>query len=197
MGDVIQLRSIAEPEIETDHYFGGCPHCGETDGYINVGRNHWFVCDRHHTKWWAGSNLFSSWRDETEEQWLRNEYKLENYLSVEPVHPKPTPEQLEEGERMERQSAICRALGAVMSAGEPIDPDDPCGFGGADRNEPFVERPDRLFIMTGNGHVYDLDRAEAEAAYEAHLAGDGRAIATLLAKPTAVRSQPPPQPLKP
>ena len=186
MGDVIELRPTAGAEVETDLHFGGCPHCSKTDGYINVGRDHWFVCDQHRTKWWAGSNLFSSWRDETEEEWLRNEYKLENYISVDPVYRKPTPEELEEVERTKRESAICRALGAVMSSSEPIDPDDPGSFLDGDRNEPFVERPDRLFIMTRNGQVYDLDKMEAEAAYEADLAGDGDAIARLLSKPTAV-----------
>ena len=95
MGDVIELRPAAEPEVETDLHFGGCPHCGETDGYINIGREHWFACDRHKTKWHVGSNLFSSWRDETEEDWLRNEYRLENYLSVDPVYPKPAREEPE------------------------------------------------------------------------------------------------------
>jgi hypothetical protein len=47
-------------------YFGLCPTCHKTDGYLNVGRSHWFVCDEHRTKWCAGANLFSSWREETE-----------------------------------------------------------------------------------------------------------------------------------
>ena len=62
--------------------FGGCPGCGSTDGY------HWFVCHRHKTRWRAGSNFFSGWRDESEETWLRNRFKLAGYMwVVEPVMP--------------------------------------------------------------------------------------------------------------
>ena len=69
-------------------YFGGCPECGTNDGYLNVGREHWFVCDKHKTKWWIGSNLFSSWMEETEEEWQRNKIKLADYREVEPIHDK-------------------------------------------------------------------------------------------------------------
>ena len=39
----------------SEHYFGGCPECGNTDGYMNVGSEHWFVCDVHRIKWFIGS----------------------------------------------------------------------------------------------------------------------------------------------
>jgi len=78
MGDVIEFP---EP-----NYFGDCPKCGRNDGYINIGRGHWFVCDRHKTKWYIGSNLFSCWKDETEEMWLRNADELANYQEVKPWH---------------------------------------------------------------------------------------------------------------
>ncbi len=51
--------------------FGVCPECGSNDGYVNVGRSHWFFCAEHRTKWWAGSNLFSSWRNQTKEEQIR------------------------------------------------------------------------------------------------------------------------------
>jgi hypothetical protein len=46
--------------------FDSCPTCHKTDGYANVSRSHWFYCKEHQKKWCAGSNLLSSWRDETE-----------------------------------------------------------------------------------------------------------------------------------
>lgn len=48
--------------------FGGCPAggCRKTDGYVNLGAAHWFVCDAHRTRWPAGENVFSDWKDETE-----------------------------------------------------------------------------------------------------------------------------------
>ncbi len=93
MGDVVQLQKLSRRQLEhePDQYFGGCPHCGGQDGYLNLGRNHWFFCDRHKTTWCIGSNLFSGWRDETEEDWLRNEYKLNHFITVEPLYPEPTP----------------------------------------------------------------------------------------------------------
>lgn len=67
-------------------YFGGCPHCGQTDGYLNVHKEVWFRCDRHHTKWCAGSGLFSSWMDETEADWNRNAALLAGYVELKPRH---------------------------------------------------------------------------------------------------------------
>ena len=77
---------------------GGCPGCGNTDGrhadrwhadgYPNDERDYWFFCDRHKTRWRAGSNLFSGWRGENEETWLRNRLLLSGYMwVVEPVMP--------------------------------------------------------------------------------------------------------------
>ncbi len=77
----------------TTHPLGGCPGCGNADGwhadsYLNDERGHWFFCDSHKTKWRARSNLFSGWRDENYEVWLRNRFKLARYMwVVEPVMP--------------------------------------------------------------------------------------------------------------
>ena len=38
-----------------DNHFGGCPTCHKTDGFLNIGRDHWFVCHHHRTKWCVGS----------------------------------------------------------------------------------------------------------------------------------------------
>ena len=90
MGEVVRLLD-ARAAITTDEYFGGCPQCGRNDGYMNIGREHWFVCNRHKTKWLIGSNLFSGWKDEDEGVWTRNEYRLENYMEVEPIDPRGAP----------------------------------------------------------------------------------------------------------
>lgn len=65
--------------------FGGCPECGGEDGYLNVGRGHWFLCDLHRTKWFVGSNLFSSCRYESEEVWAENAERLAGYQEVSPL----------------------------------------------------------------------------------------------------------------
>jgi hypothetical protein len=72
-------------------YFGDCPICHKNDGYLNVGRNHWFICTAHKTKWCIGANLFSSAMDETPEQQRREQEELgfASFAVVEPFHPPP------------------------------------------------------------------------------------------------------------
>jgi hypothetical protein len=70
------------------NYFGDCPECHQNDGFLNVHKNHWFFCDEHQTRWHAGWNLFSGWREETEEEWDLNAMQLSGYNEVEPyIHP--------------------------------------------------------------------------------------------------------------
>ena len=85
MGKVVEFPG-ARAAVTTGEYFGGCPHCGQNDGFMNIGREHWFVCNKHKAKWHIGSNLFSGWEDEDEAVWTRNEYRLENFMEVEPIY---------------------------------------------------------------------------------------------------------------
>jgi hypothetical protein len=72
-----------------DDHFGNCPECGRTDGCLSVGSDHWYHCRMHRTKWWVGSNLFSGWRDQSEDDWARNDATLSLYRAVIPVFPIP------------------------------------------------------------------------------------------------------------
>jgi hypothetical protein len=65
--------------------FEGCPICATNSTYCNIGRDHWFYCEKHRTKWWVGSNLLSSWQFETEDHWKRNEVFLAAYREVQPI----------------------------------------------------------------------------------------------------------------
>lgn len=67
---------------ENDNWPGVCPECGKNDGYLNIGRDHWFYCRKHRVKWCIGSNLFSSWRRETREEWEENAKRLEGYREI-------------------------------------------------------------------------------------------------------------------
>ena len=51
-----------------DDHFGVCPHCQKHDGFINVGRGHFFLCHEHKVKWFVGENLFDSWKLQTKEE---------------------------------------------------------------------------------------------------------------------------------
>jgi hypothetical protein len=80
-----EAQVIAELGFEVEDYFGGCPECGKWDRLLNVGRDHWPVCFEHKNRWCVGSNLFSSWREETETDWERNKRLLLDCVSVEPL----------------------------------------------------------------------------------------------------------------
>jgi hypothetical protein len=74
----------------SDHYFGECPICRRTNGCLHVGKSHWFFCDEHRVRWNVGSNLISSWRDQTEEE-QRAIYNAKDFGSYRIVEPYFTP----------------------------------------------------------------------------------------------------------
>jgi hypothetical protein len=84
-------RKISEETARqaSDSYFGVCPHCHKTDGYVNVGREHVFLCHEHKVKWSGGSNLFSDWRRQTEEEQrqILERLGVEAYTDVVPYLP--------------------------------------------------------------------------------------------------------------
>jgi hypothetical protein len=73
-----------------DAPWGACPDCATvgTYPYTNIGRGHWFYCADHKTVWFVGSNLFSSWKFETEAE-QQAEYDrigMSTFRHVEPVY---------------------------------------------------------------------------------------------------------------
>jgi hypothetical protein len=90
---------IVKAAQDGDWCNGACPVCGKSNGYLNIGRQHWFRCDEHKTRWCIGENLFSGWHDENEGIWLQNAARLEGYTvadgfahpSVAPPQPVPAP----------------------------------------------------------------------------------------------------------
>lgn len=81
LGKVALGRWPSDPK-HSDSYWGVCPHCRRNDGYLNLGRNHWFVCHRHRVRWLIGENLFSTWRFETPEDWKANSAVIGGYAVV-------------------------------------------------------------------------------------------------------------------
>lgn len=85
---VMERSSTQDADVnKSDDYFGVCPECNESDGYLNIGRDHWGICHKHKTKWNIGSNLFSSWHDQTEEEFKKNAELLSNYREVDEYNP--------------------------------------------------------------------------------------------------------------
>ena len=70
-------------------YFGGCPRCGNNDGYLNIGSTDVCFCTKHRCKWSIGANLFSSWKDENERKWAENGLFLDSFATVQPIHSRP------------------------------------------------------------------------------------------------------------
>ena len=79
-------RALTMEGEQVDDYFGVCPTCHRTNGFINVGSGHWYFCSEHKTAWCIGSNLFSCWRDETPEQ-QKAEYDRLGFGEYEEVRP--------------------------------------------------------------------------------------------------------------
>lgn len=79
MGEVVPFRSRRPAR------FGSCPECGRISGVVNIGKAHWFYCDRHRTKWIGGFGLFRSWLRENPSLWLENSRRLADYREVEPL----------------------------------------------------------------------------------------------------------------
>ena len=64
---------------DDENYFGHCPVPEHKNGYRNIGRRHWMVCDKCRIKWLMGENLFSFWRSENEEIWKANAETIKGY----------------------------------------------------------------------------------------------------------------------
>ena len=78
-----EMLDEADEQAATSPPCGGvCPTCKRTDGYVNAGKGHWGVCNTHKVLWFIGSNLFSSWKDETEEEQRKAFEPIDSYTMV-------------------------------------------------------------------------------------------------------------------
>lgn len=77
-----RLFIVMERPEDIYDYFGVCPQCGHCDGYLND----WFFCKVCRVKWRADANLFSSCKEQTEEEQRRiyDEIGLGDYREVKP-----------------------------------------------------------------------------------------------------------------
>ena len=77
---MVAAERIPDDEID---FWGGCPKCGRNDGHLNVGRDHYFFCQQHQVFWWLGSNFFTTWEWETQDDWQQNHEMLSKFCEVE------------------------------------------------------------------------------------------------------------------
>ena len=64
--------------------FGECQICNRHDGCRHIWSSHWFYCDTHRVRWSPGSNLLSTWKKQTVEEFEKNVSYLAEYCEVEP-----------------------------------------------------------------------------------------------------------------
>ena len=73
-------EAIQNPESQ----FGLCPECNARDGFVHIGRQEWFYCKEHKTKWCTSENMLSGWREMSEKDFQENADMLKDYTEVEP-----------------------------------------------------------------------------------------------------------------
>jgi hypothetical protein len=98
MPDNLESKILNFPTQTRGDYFGGCPICRMTNGYLNSGSEHWFVCDVHRVKWCVASNLFSGWREQTPAQRFSNIDRLATYREVEAIYEYPRQDPQDHGD---------------------------------------------------------------------------------------------------
>lgn len=70
--------------IQIAFHFGTCDK-GHASYIFNVWRDQWMACDICKVKWLIGTNLFSSWRSETQADWDANIERHKDYKEIEPA----------------------------------------------------------------------------------------------------------------
>ena len=73
--------------MKVENEFGGCPHCGQADGFLEEWRCYVFFCVQHKTRWIIGSDTFdsfhSSFKDSQREKWMK--LGVKDYTLVDPI----------------------------------------------------------------------------------------------------------------
>ena len=59
-----------------------CPQCQRQLFYRNLFKDHWAYCENCKIKWFEGSDLYSSWKDENEEIWEKNWEFLKDFKEI-------------------------------------------------------------------------------------------------------------------
>ena len=82
---MIPTNVMPFPEIQYSIRCGVCSKCGKTDGFVNLGKEHWFICRDHKSKWLAGINMYEGWKNQTVAQTESIELMLSSYKEIVPL----------------------------------------------------------------------------------------------------------------
>jgi hypothetical protein len=82
---MIPTNVIPIQDVQYSKLCGVCPLCDKTDGFVNLGKEHWFICRDHETKWFVGINLFEGWQNQTVAEAQSIERMLDGYKEITPL----------------------------------------------------------------------------------------------------------------
>jgi hypothetical protein len=114
------------PKIDKD--WGVCPQCHGNDGMLYLGKSHWHYCKQHKVMWTTGSNIFSGWRLQTEDEQRRiyEEIGCKDFEIITPWSPPEHPH----AERLREQARILFDIADELdgTGPKPSEPAEPCPF---------------------------------------------------------------------
>lgn len=79
----MKLPNFLQPK---EYTFGACKKCHSEGIHFNIERLNMVACENCKTQWEIGSNLFSGWKNETEDIWNENTRKYGDYEMIEPIY---------------------------------------------------------------------------------------------------------------
>jgi len=130
---ILQVKKQVEQDLKAGRldYLGSCPECFQFGEYFqitcrNINRQHFMCCDKHKVFWHIGSNLFSNWREETEEVWQENRDLLSQYTEVAEWHPDVL-FNLDKIQELERENNNLKRKLKEITPLESLQPEDPFG----------------------------------------------------------------------
>lgn len=52
------VQATGDPGFYADTFLGGCPHCGDSEEVLQLGRKRYAVCHEHRVYWYIGAHLW-------------------------------------------------------------------------------------------------------------------------------------------
>ena len=73
--------------MKVKNELGGCPHCGQADGFLHEWRCYVFFCVQHKNRWIIGTGEFDNFQSvvKEEQQKAWEQLGVENYTLVDPI----------------------------------------------------------------------------------------------------------------
>jgi hypothetical protein len=118
-----EIKSVDAALYSISEYDGSCPECGKAEAF-NIHKVNMAGCRKHKICWQVGINLYSGWRQESEERWKENADLLATFREIpitEAVYPENEKNARDlrakiEGLRAEYEECFFREAEAALAA---------------------------------------------------------------------------------